>query len=236
VLICYLPFGDPEIPYELPQLYADAGVDVLEVGVPGADPARDGPTIAESLRRAAAADVTPAIAAETLREWRERLPEQALVWMTYADDRGAAIAANATRARVDGVLLPNAAQPSLRDELERANIHLIHFLGYDAPLRDVRAAVEASSGYVMVQAAPGLTGTRPDSLPDSSWIVSSLRRLGLRTPIALGIGISSPEQARAAVDMRANGVVVGSATVEAALRGRDELVRFLSSLRQALDA
>jgi tryptophan synthase alpha chain len=236
VLICYLPFGDPEIPYELPQLYAGAGVDVVEVGVPGADPARDGPTIAESLRRAAAADVTAAIAAETLREWRGRLPEQALVWMTYVEDGGAALMRSVSRSGVDGLLLPHVAPPSLRDELARANVHLIHFLGYDAALRDVRTAVEASSGYVMVQAAPGLTGTRSDSLPDSSWIVRSLRRLGLRTPIALGIGISSPEQARAAIEMRANGVVVGSATVEAALRGRDELVRFLSSLRHALDA
>jgi tryptophan synthase alpha chain len=62
-----------------------------------------------------------------------------------------------------------------------------------------------------------------------------LRSAGVTAPIALGIGLSTPEHVRAAVGMGADGVVVGSATVEAAMRGGQALRSFLHSLRDALD-
>jgi tryptophan synthase alpha chain len=99
----------------------------------------------------------------------------------------------------------------------------------------VQAAVKASSGYVMLQANPGPTGIKPVVLPDSRSIIDMLRTLGMRTPVALGIGIANPSQARAAIEMGADGVVIGTLTVETMLRGRSALQELLLSLREAID-
>jgi tryptophan synthase alpha chain len=237
-LIAYVPLGDPSLPYDLPTDYADAGVDVLEIGVPGATPTRDGPTIAASLARAAAAGIDGQSASAVIRGWRDEHPDQAMVWMTYPADGSGGLVDTLASSGVDGLLLPTSVRrvAALAGQVERLGIDLIHFLPYDPTLRDIREAANSSRGYVMVQAAPGVTGTRFDELPDSAWVLRALRRLGVQTPIVLGIGISSPDQARAAVRMGADGVVVGSATVEAGLRGREALADFLRSFREALDA
>jgi tryptophan synthase alpha chain len=237
-LICYLPLGDPAIGFELPDIYAGAGVDVFEIGVPGGDPVLDGPTIADSLARAEQAGITPARAAESIASWREALPDQAMVWMTYPADGAGALVDAAAAAGVDGVLFPAPARrfPVLSRQLERRGVHFVHFLSHDPTLREVREAAAKGSGYVMLQAAPGRTGTRTGPLPDSAWLIDDLRRLGLEAPIALGIGVSEPEQAQAAIRMGADAVIVGSATVEACLAGPEALASFLRSLREALDA
>jgi tryptophan synthase alpha chain len=72
-------------------------------------------------------------------------------------------------------------------------------------------------------------------LPNNTKVIGMLRKLGLRSPIALGIGIGNAEQARAALEMGADGIVIGSLTVETMLRGRSELVELLRSLREAID-
>jgi len=100
----------------------------------------------------------------------------------------------------------------------------------------VQAAVESSSGYLMLQANPGPTGVHPLVLPDNAGVIGMLRRLGLETPIALGVGIGNPQQARAAIEMGADGVVIGSLTVETLLKGRTALRELLLSLREAIDA
>jgi len=195
------------------------------------------PTIATSLARAELAGVTPARAAELTAAWRETLPAQAMVWMTYPGVEPGALVDPAAAAGVDGLLLPTAARrfPVLARHLERKGLHFLHFLPHDPTLRDVRGAVAKSRGFVMLQAAPGLTGVRNGPLPDSASLIRDLRRLGLDTPIALGIGISTPEHARAAIRMGADAIIVGSATVEACLAGAGELRAFLRSLREALD-
>src|SRR3982751_5697696 len=82
-LICYLPLGDPAGGDDLAGLYAECGVDILEIGVPGGDPYLDGPTIAESFRRARRAGVNVRRAGELIAEHRARLPGVGMVWMTY---------------------------------------------------------------------------------------------------------------------------------------------------------
>ena len=87
----------------------------------------------------------------------------------------------------------------------------------------------------MLQANPGPTGIKPVVLPDNARVIAMLRKLGLASPIALGIGIGNAEQARAAVQMGADGIVIGSLTIEMLLVGRSALVELLTSLREAID-
>lgn len=236
-LICYLPLGDPEASAAQPGLYAECGVDVFEIGIPAAQPFMDGPTIAGSLWRSAAAGLTPTSAVDRVASLRADLAEQALVWMSYPHGDGALLAALVARSGADALLLPRQAR-RFRDvaaTLERHGLYLIHFLPHDPRLRDI-AAARAARGYVMLQAAPGATGSRRGALRDTASAIDLLRAAGVTVPVALGIGLSTPEHVRAAVSMGADGVVVGSATVEAAMRGEHALRSFLRSLREALDA
>lgn len=237
-LMCYLPLGDPRLPADAVERYVDAGVDVLEIGVPVPNPYVDGRVVRESMRRSLATGVTPRRAAELAAAVRERHPEQATVWMSYAalveHDEWIRLG---TRAGVDGLLFPESARhfSGLQAQLGDAGIHLCHFVGRELPEGDV-AAARAGRGYLMLQAVAAHTGEgdprRP--LPDSTELIATLRREGVAAPVALGIGISTAAQVAQAAAMGADGVIVGSAAVDAGLTGGPELTRFLGELRRAL--
>src|SRR5947209_1577911 len=108
-LVCYLTVGDPDAPADLHELYAEHGVDVLEVGVPAGVPFSDGPVIAASHERAVARGMTLDRASETIASWRRALPEQALVWMTYPDAANGPLVDRAAASGVDGVVIPGPA-------------------------------------------------------------------------------------------------------------------------------
>ena len=234
-LICYLPLGDPAGGDDLPELYRACGVDILEIGVPGSDPYLDGKTISDSVRRARFAGVNTRRASELIAGYRAQLPELGMLWMTYPPDDPSGLVDAVVASGVDGFLTPARGYASLARQLEQRGVDFIHFLLHDPLLRDVQAAVESASSFVMLQANPGPTGLKPVVLPDSSSTIGALRRLGLRTPMAMGIGIGNVEQARAAVAMGADGVIIGSLTVETLLEGRDALRLLLRSMREALD-
>jgi tryptophan synthase alpha chain len=236
-LICYLPLGDPTAGDGLAELYADCGVDILEIGVPGGDPYLDGKTITDSVRRARNAGVNLNRAADLIATERAHHSDVGMVWMTYPPDDPTGLVDAVARSGVDGFLVPPGARAyaALGHQLEERGIEFIHFLTHNPTLRDVQAAVASSSGYVMLQANPGPTGLKPVVLPDNAEMIGMLRRLGLTTPIALGIGIGNPEQAREAIAMGADGVIIGSLTVETLLKGREALRELLLSLREAID-
>jgi tryptophan synthase alpha chain len=236
-LICYLPLGDPAAGDGLPELYRDCGVDILEIGVPGSDPYLDGKTIADSVRRARRAGTNLRRASALIAEYRAAFPELGMVWMTYPPDDAAGLVEAVATSGVDGFLTPLPARgyAGLARQLEQHGVDYIHFLAHDPPLKEVEAAVRSSRGYVMLQANPGPTGIKPVVLPDSANVIAMLRKLGLTTPLALGIGIGNADQARAAIEMGADGIVIGSLTVEMLLRGREALVEFLATVREAID-
>lgn len=237
-LMCYLPLGDPEIPADAVERYVDAGVDVLEIGVPVPNPYADGGTVRASMRRSLAAGTTPERAAELAVAVRARHPSQAMVWMSYAT----LVATEdwvrlAQRAGVDGLLFPESARHfgALQAELDSVGVHLCHFVGRDLNAPDVVAA-RTARGYCMLQAVGARTGEGDPNapLPDSAAAIAELRARGVTAAIALGIGISTPEQAAQAAAMGADGVIVGSAAIEQSLRGGPELTRYLDALRAAL--
>ncbi len=82
---------------------------------------------------------------------------------------------------------------------------------------------------------PGSPARAPASIPSNAARIEALRVEGVGAPVVLGFGISNGEQARAAVGLGADGVVVGSAALRAALKGRAELSALLGDLRNGLD-
>jgi tryptophan synthase alpha subunit len=237
-LICYLPLGDPLAVDALAERYVEGGVDVLEIGVPAANPYLDGPLVRASMARALAAGMTLERIAEETARLREQYPEQAMIWMGYgawtAEDDVVRLAA---ATGVDGVLFPEPARwfTRMQERLAAADVHLLQFLLRDAGPLDVEHA-RTAGGYLMLQAVGGATGTgTPDGrLPDSSGLIQRIREAGVRAPIALGVGISTPDQVRAAVGMGADAAIVGTTVLQAALDGADPLRRTLRELRRAV--
>jgi tryptophan synthase alpha chain len=215
---------------------AQEGVDVLEIGVPVADPLLDGPIVRDSMARALRAGVTTRRAAELIAALRARMPEQAIVWMSYpsalSDEWPAAVLASGA----DGVLLPDRAarHAQLAARLERDDVAFAHFLAAPLAEEDAEAAV-AARGYVMVQARSGPTGPG-EPAPGLADELRGLRARGVRAPLAVGFGVRAPEDARRVAQLGADAVIVGSAMVEAALEGEDHLRAYVRAMREAIDA
>ncbi|MDQ1105210.1 tryptophan synthase alpha chain [Nocardioides zeae] len=234
LLVCYLPHGDPATPDATARLYADHGVDVLEVGVAGGHALLDGPVVSASMERATAAGCTGTAAAERLAADLGDVDDSAAVWMSYQEEPGAAYLDVVASSGAGGVLLPDADQLALVDTAAAAGLAGVPFLSH-APTEAEVAAARRAEGYVMLAAADGVTGHRDHVAPGNAATIARLREQGVTAPVLLGFGLSTGDHVRAALAMGADGVIVGSACVRAAEAGRGALVSLLSSLRTAVD-
>jgi tryptophan synthase alpha chain len=236
-LIAYFPLADAAVPVDLLELYAEAGVDVVEFGWPARAPYLDGPDVRASMARAVGGDPHAAFAAARRRLANRREAPKALI-MSYAEQGHPALIDPAFYRDADAALVVAPANDALRREIEAravaAGAALSTFVTLPIASADIAAARRASE-YVMLQAAAGVTGPRESLDPDNRSRVAALRASGVEAPIVLGFGVSDGEQARAAVDFGADGVVVGSAVLRAALNGRAEVAALLRQLREGLD-
>lgn len=231
-LICYLALGDPQAAYADPEIFIDEGVDVLEVGVPSLNPDLDGPVIADSMRRAVANGVTNDCAAEMITSFREARGRPAVVWLSYAanaQEPGFAAAVEASGA--DGLLVLGAASACLHPP---PATHAIQFLPHRPTSVEIVQAT-AATGYLMVAANEGVSGARCGIAPTSASLLARARDAGVRAPAVFGFGIADGAHARRAIDYGADGVVVGTAVLTAAMESRKAVRRLLRELRQALD-
>lgn len=243
VLVPYLTAGFPEFETTVPLMtaLADAGADVLELGIPFSDPLADGPTIQASSFRALGNGVTVAGVLQMLRDFR-RERDTPVVLFTYLNpihhygvDRFCAEAADAG---ADGVLLtdlPAGSDPELEGALDAAGLDLIRLLAPTTAPARIPLVAQGARGFLYYISRTGVTGARSELRRELGDEVSRLReRVGL--PVAVGFGISSPEQA-AAVAGVADGVVVGSALVKTLENGGiAAAVDFVTGLRRAMDA
>jgi tryptophan synthase alpha chain len=231
LLVVYFPLADPLVGPELLDVYAEAGVDVVECGWPARDPYLDGPDVRAAMSRAA----DPAAAWSAVRE--RRTGPKPLI-MTYAEPGHPVLADPGFLASAYGLIAVAPAGDPTRLGLETnaraAGAAVCAFLPLPLADADVEAA-RGANGYVMLQAAPGVTGPRAVLDPANAARIAELRARGVAAPIVLGFGVSTGDQARAARDLGADGVVVGSAALRAALQGRAALAALLKSLREGLD-
>lgn len=202
---------------------AHAGADFIEVGIPFSDPLADGPTIQRSTQKALDQGITPARVLELVREAALPVP---VILMTYLNPvlaYGGGPARFATDARAAGaaaVLLtdaPAGAAPEAEQAIARAGLALIRLVAPTTSDERLPDVVRGAGGFIYLITRLGVTGARsetPAGLPDQ------VRRVRAATalPVAVGFGISTAAQVRAAAS-EADGVVVGSALVEALGRG-----------------
>ena len=252
-LVAYLCMGDPSTSesVDLAVACAEAGADVLELGVPFSDPSADGPAIARASERALAAGGGLEAALEAARAIRARTAAPLVLFGYYNPIfvfGEARLAAAAKDAGVDALLvvdLPVDEAAPLRAVCKERGLSLVPLL---APTSDdgrvalMRAAATACpAGFAYYVSLTGVTGSAAAPVAEAGARARELRaQLGV--PVVVGFGIDSPEKARAAATAGADGVVVGSAIVRLIAEGRDEGARaravteLVRGLRAAIDS
>lgn len=216
---------------------AEAGADVLELGVPFSDPLADGPVIHEAASAALAAGVTVDGVLEVCADLSARLP---VVLMTYANavlaNGAAAYAQRAAAAGASGLIVPDLPHDEgeeLRAACEAAGLALVPLVAPNTRPERLEEIGRGARGFVYTVSLAGTTGERgalPSDLPDTVARV----RAATEAPVAVGFGISSAEQASEVADL-ADGVIVGSRVVRAAEEGGAEAVgAVVAELAEAL--
>ncbi|MEA2666253.1 MAG: tryptophan synthase alpha chain [Candidatus Eremiobacteraeota bacterium] len=225
-LIGYVVAGDPDRATTLAVLEAltAAGVDVIELGIPYGDPLADGPTIAAAAQRALDGGTRMADAIGIAAEARARgcAPVVFFTYVNPVDKYGAerfarAAAAAGAVGRVEPVV-PHVEFEPHAPPLRAAGLDLPLLIAPTTPPPRAARIAAASTGFVYLVSRLGVTGA--GKAPDVAWAQGALERLrpGTELPLAVGFGISTPAHA-AAVGALADGVIVGSALIDA-YRGR----------------
>ena len=242
VLIPYLTAGypDAETSLELMRTVADSGADILELGIPFSDPLADGPTIQRSSFKALENGMTVHRALDLLRRFREShdLPVVLFTYLNPIFQFGMGeFLSIASETGAQGLLLtdlPTGADPELEGQIIASDIDLIRLLAPTTPQNRIKAVAEGGSGFLYYISRTGVTGARQELRSDLGREVETVRR-EVDLPIAVGFGISTPEQA-ALVAGVSEGVVVGSALLNALEKGGVEGAGvFLKGLREGMD-
>jgi tryptophan synthase alpha chain len=218
-LVTYVTAGDPDRDTSVRILIAlaRAGADVLEVGVPFSDPLADGPVIQRASERALLAGMTLRGTLDVVRDVRAAV-ETPIVLFTYANPvlrmGEEAFVKDAAGAGVDGVLvldLPVEEAGPFRQRLVGAALDPIFLLSPTTSDARIRASSDLGRGFLYVISRLGVTGARAKVAADAESLVTRIRA-HTDLPLALGFGISTPEQV-AEVGQWADAAVVGSALV-----------------------
>ncbi len=218
-LIAFLTAGDPTVEdsVRFVKVMEEAGVDLIEIGVPFSDPIADGPVIMEADLRAMEQHIHLPQALEEARRIRE-VSAIPLVFLTYYNpvfSYGAEAFFEACAAiGVDGVIipdLPKEEQGEVRPHADRYGVDLIQLVAPTSKER-IRYIAEDATGFVYIVSSLGVTGMRDSFAAELEAAVSAVREV-TDVPCAVGFGIHTPEQAQQVAAI-ADGVITGSAVVD----------------------
>jgi len=242
VLIPYLTAGYPDAgtSLDLMTTLAASGGDILELGVPFSDPLADGPTIQRSSFKALQAGMTVGGVLDLLRQFRED-HDQPVVLFTYLNPilryGIEEFLSDAVQAGAQGLLLtdlPTGADKALEDPIIASELDLVRLLAPTTAKDRIRTVAEGGSGFLYYISRTGVTGARQELRSELGREVEAIKG-EVDLPIAVGFGISTPEQA-ALVAGVSEGVVVGSALINALDQGGVEGAGvFLRGLREGMD-
>jgi tryptophan synthase alpha chain len=215
-------FPDLESSRRIGEAYIEAGADLIELGVPFSDPLADGPVIHAAATRALAAGVTLGDVVALGAELGRRVPVILMCYVNPILARGVErFAEELVAAGVCGLIVPDVPFEEAGELWASCSERELGWVPLVAPTTSAErmAAVGAvARGFLYVVGVTGTTGERDGTDPAHSGAEELLARARAATqaPVALGFGISTPEQAAAAAAAGADGVIVGSRLVRAA--------------------
>lgn len=246
-LLPFMTAGVPS-PEASPRLFAAmaaGGADGLEVGIPYSDPLMDGPVIQEASRAAIAAgaslDTSLAVLGRVVSE--TGLPTLAMSYANPVLRRGVdRFCATLAEAGAGGLIVPDLPveeSAPLRKAAARRGLGVVSFVAPTSGRDRIEAVAAADPLFVYAVAEMGVTGEREEGGAHAAELVERVRAV-TDAPIVLGVGVSTPEQARRAAEAGADGVIVGSVLVRRVLEAGNadsaakELEAAVSALAEAL--
>lgn len=245
-LMPYHTLGYPTqaLSLDIVEAAAQAGADLIELGVPFSDPLADGPTIQRSTQAALEQGMNLQRSLEMVAELRRRGVQVPLLLMGYYNPLLSFGLGRLTKetfaAGANGFIVPDLPMEESA-ELETAckpyDLALVYMLAPTSTPERIAAAGERSCGFLYLVSLTGVTGARQSLPADLADFIARVRS-ATSTPLAVGFGIATPEQA-AAVGKLADGVIVGSAFINAVDQDPADPARsagrFVASLRAALE-
>ena len=241
----FIPFitcGDPDLETtgKIVRAMAEAGADLIELGIPFSDPTAEGPLIQGANIRALSGGVTTDKIFDFVRGLRKDVTVP-LVFMTYANvvfsygiERFAEMCAEVG---IDGLILPDVPHEEKEEFAPAFRQRGIDFISLIAPTSQNRIAEIAADaeGFLYLVSSLGVTGERAELNHNLSTIVTEIRK-HTQIPVAVGFGISNPEQAAEMAGL-SDGVIVGSAIVKRiGKHGREaapEVAAFVTEMKRA---
>ncbi|HEY1853053.1 MAG TPA: tryptophan synthase subunit alpha [Solirubrobacterales bacterium] len=212
-------FPDRETSLAVAAAYAETGADLVELGVPFSDPLADGPTIHAAATAALAGGATLAAALETCRSIAERLPVVLMIYsnMVLAHGGAAEFAAILRASGAAGAIVPDlplGEDEEVRAALDGEGLALIPLVAPTTQPQRRREICERAEGFIYLVSTAGTTGERAAVPAELAALAAATREEAGGTPVAVGFGISTPEQA-GEVGRIADGVIIGSRLVRA---------------------
>ncbi|USS88519.1 tryptophan synthase subunit alpha [Fructilactobacillus hinvesii] len=235
--------GDPSLDATVDNILALAagGADLVEVGIPFSDPVADGPVIAAADKRALDRQVTTDDVFNVIRRVREQ-SDVPLVFLTYVNlvyQVGyREFCRRCAELNVAGMIIPDLPyeeQAELLAATQEFNLDLVQLIAPTSQAR-IKKIAERATGFIYLVSSMGTTGTRDEFQTDLQAVITEIRRYTY-TPVAIGFGIHTPEQAHAMIQV-ADGVIVGSQIVDliakAGTQAPEQLTAYVREMKQAV--
>jgi len=247
VFIPFLTAGDPDLDFtrRLVLLLARSGAGLVELGVPFSDPLADGPVIQRASQRALAKGITFTNICRFVKDLRGET-DIPIALMSYYNpilrpgiDKAARMM---VEAGVDGLICPDLPPEEGGDLIALGRTHgiaTVFFLAPTSTERRIRLVAERSTGFIYYVSVTGVTGAR-DELPGAIRDHLGLIRTMTDKPIAVGFGVSRPDQA-ARIAQWADGVIIGSAIIKIleehdfSEKGVQAVGEFASTIKRAME-
>lgn len=221
----------------------DAGADVLEIGLPYSDPLADGVTLQHASNVALAHGQTLDASLDLVERVARQRPETPLLVMGYvnqflgprgADSISTRLALAGAAGAIVADLTPDEGAP-LENAFERAGLALVYLVAPTSTAERVGIIGERAGGFVYCVSLTGVTGARSSGPADASALVASVKSSS-PLPVAVGFGVSRPEHVRSVAATGADGVIVGSALVDALGADGRDLASFSKLCRELAGA
>ncbi|ADL06149.1 tryptophan synthase subunit alpha [Lacrimispora saccharolytica] len=237
----FIPFitaGDPDlsITEELVPAMAQAGADLIELGIPFSDPIAEGIVIQEADMRALASGVTTDKLFDSVKRIRQKT-DVPLAFMTYINPvfvyGSERFIKNAAESGIDALIVPDMPFEEREELLPFCRKYGVELISLIAPTSKerIQAIASASEGFIYCVSSMGVTGVRTEINTDIREMVALVKETK-DIPCAIGFGISTPDQARE-MSKYADGVIVGSAIVKIAAKyGKDCVVPVCDYVRE----
>lgn len=216
--IAFLTAGDPSLDKTEEFILAmdAAGADLIEIGIPFSDPIAEGPVIEAANERALSASTTTDAIFDMIARVRVKtaIPLVFLTYMNpvfvYGVER---FFAACQKNGINGIIIPDLPFEEKGEILSVAKAHEVDVITLIAPTSQDRIQMLAkeATGFIYLVSSLGVTGVRSEIKTDLAAIIADIRAV-TRTPVAVGFGIATPEQATQIAKL-ADGVIVGSAIV-----------------------